>query len=1158
MKTKKAFTLVELLVVITIIGIISTIGIINFFGYVGDANDTKRITDIQSIKISLDNYKRNHSLLYPINNSGSGITNIMTGTEILAYESQFDDNLAGQVLLTKTPLDPQTKLPYLYSVSKDRTSYQITATLENKNNLVSYSPIILKTYAGDDSVLVAYVEGNFIPQNKNILPGLLYAVNTLVTPNFDISNSVNLSKVILNGQSYNLAYDMNGITQANGTNLSTILTDVQVVQQGQNTQISNKNISCSGVLNTSRIYYNGENDMLALTGTTLNSQIGWKYKTCDGNTGNMVPAGDFYYNCANIGLGAVFDNTCKWTGCSSGYTQKTDGNPGCKLNLSAPRLVTPVNGASNSPISGVFSWYPVSGTNVNYKLYLGKAGETLTQTGGLITNTSYNYNNLAYSTTYNWYIEACEGTSTTCVQSTVYIFSTINDSTVAVINDPAVKNCENGSVVCTANDVVISYVGTSGTPTDGKDGDFGVSTRITDSFFGGEKILQYKIQNNSDGRAKFKVYLSKAGDTLAERKHANSGFDDSDPLSAIDLGGEAIANNLIWKYGNGCIYNSITGGYEVVGKTTCFITFNARADSSISETSSVVGKFKIINIDSLSTWTSTAYTTDTNLKLKSSGFNSPILTLSNILQSKQAAEPSSDTTTDNFGSSTITSSGANTGFWKSLTYRITNSSTQNSFFKLGFSGLNTTYVGALGNSENYSFSSVVLDNSTGNEDDPNTFSGSKTLDLQSNGVGNVIWKNNNCQNTPIGTNIGKGFIVPKNSNCDIVVYYRGDKLQPFHNKNIFSITLLNQTIADKTYTYDKTIKANSVGWLNNCIFDGNNKFSGSCYFADNNIKQFTCSAKPSTSVWNNVSGFTQTLISGVRKPLDSTTTYNTTSDYQSCRYKCNNGYGYYNGNCILSPSTSPGSPCTAPIVTYLTAIGGSYAFYNGSTSYTPAYTWNGTTWIAPATTINNPVATPTQNTCERTATCPSGYTWNYAIGKCEKTVFSESIYIGSDVHGIGVAWYKCPTNNYVTSFSATHFNGSSWYQNYNYGVGISSYIGNTRSALVGSSACTTQYNYYYNPASYNPAVFNNTNISIDGMQIAGGTYANNCYTDWWGSLRGGELMTSASPGGKKYYYYNTWWPGISSADNVTYRVAGGAPSGYNPRGWTITMKCALK
>jgi hypothetical protein len=41
----------------------------------------------------------------------------------------------------------------------------------------------------------------------------------------------------------------------------------------------------------------------------------------------MKPETGTYYNCSNLGPGAIFSQTCEWTGCGTGYTPKTDGTP---------------------------------------------------------------------------------------------------------------------------------------------------------------------------------------------------------------------------------------------------------------------------------------------------------------------------------------------------------------------------------------------------------------------------------------------------------------------------------------------------------------------------------------------------------------------------------------------------------------------------------------------------------------------------------------------------------------------------------------------------------------------------------------------------------------------------------------------------------------
>jgi len=56
-------------------------------------------------------------------------------------------------------------------------------------------------------------------------------------------------------------------------------------------------------------------------------------------------------------------------------------------------------------------------------------------------------------------------------------------------------------------------------------------------------------------------------------------------------------------------------------------------------------------------------------------------------------------------------------------------------------------------------------------------------------------------------------MIPKNSNCSITFYFRGDVDIPFYNRNVISAVLLNQTIANRNYTYDLTLKTRAEGWM---------------------------------------------------------------------------------------------------------------------------------------------------------------------------------------------------------------------------------------------------------------------------------------------------------------------------------------------------------
>lgn len=70
--SKKGFTLVELLVVISIIGILSAIGLVLYSSVLKQGRDSKRQSDLKSIQLALEQYNNDQSH-YPAN-LGSSLT----------------------------------------------------------------------------------------------------------------------------------------------------------------------------------------------------------------------------------------------------------------------------------------------------------------------------------------------------------------------------------------------------------------------------------------------------------------------------------------------------------------------------------------------------------------------------------------------------------------------------------------------------------------------------------------------------------------------------------------------------------------------------------------------------------------------------------------------------------------------------------------------------------------------------------------------------------------------------------------------------------------------------------------------------------------------------------------------------------------------------
>lgn len=88
--------------------------------------------------------------------------------------------------------------------------------MENGSSLAYSVDTAYAASTKDPGGYVAYVAGDYVPANKNVLPGLIYAISPgtafkpATPPTFDIAVPTNLAKAVLHGQSVNLAYDKSG------------------------------------------------------------------------------------------------------------------------------------------------------------------------------------------------------------------------------------------------------------------------------------------------------------------------------------------------------------------------------------------------------------------------------------------------------------------------------------------------------------------------------------------------------------------------------------------------------------------------------------------------------------------------------------------------------------------------------------------------------------------------------------------------------------------------------------------------------------------------------------------------------------------------------------------------------------------------------------
>lgn len=134
----KAFTLVELIVVITILAILWTIAFISLQWYSADSRDSVRISDVSSLKTTLELFYLD-AWKYPETTNWFTVT--YSWSEVWTQWTFWKDTFMNISKLDKIPNDPLTSKEYTYSVTKNKQEYQFAWIMES-NWLVINSNIL--------------------------------------------------------------------------------------------------------------------------------------------------------------------------------------------------------------------------------------------------------------------------------------------------------------------------------------------------------------------------------------------------------------------------------------------------------------------------------------------------------------------------------------------------------------------------------------------------------------------------------------------------------------------------------------------------------------------------------------------------------------------------------------------------------------------------------------------------------------------------------------------------------------------------------------------------------------------------------------------------------------------------------------------------------
>lgn len=133
--TKKAFTLVELIVVITILAILWTIAFISLSGYSADARNGKRTQDLNSLNSAISTKTTEWvSLLALVNGTGSALTNAsIAWTSAVAWTDYkaWDVNYATLWIKSEDFSDPDWVAYVMWATSRVNGKFELSASMEN-------------------------------------------------------------------------------------------------------------------------------------------------------------------------------------------------------------------------------------------------------------------------------------------------------------------------------------------------------------------------------------------------------------------------------------------------------------------------------------------------------------------------------------------------------------------------------------------------------------------------------------------------------------------------------------------------------------------------------------------------------------------------------------------------------------------------------------------------------------------------------------------------------------------------------------------------------------------------------------------------------------------------------------------------------------------
>ena len=151
---KKAFTLVELIVVITILAILATVGFVSFSWYLAWARDTNRIAQLKSMSDALELYRTKKDLPIPDDK-----VDVQANWSTIAYQWYIWVNVLETIEYTEKGLDPKDKNYFSYYLTKNKKHFQLLSFLEEPSeDTLAWNSIFNNSQAVDYSERVPHVK----------------------------------------------------------------------------------------------------------------------------------------------------------------------------------------------------------------------------------------------------------------------------------------------------------------------------------------------------------------------------------------------------------------------------------------------------------------------------------------------------------------------------------------------------------------------------------------------------------------------------------------------------------------------------------------------------------------------------------------------------------------------------------------------------------------------------------------------------------------------------------------------------------------------------------------------------------------------------------------------------------------------------------------